>query len=147
MIQTYKPTKQQMENALIHFAKEKQLHQVEKFINYGVDIHCQHNKTLQLAVKNDHLDMVEFLIENGADPHDSDGSCYSALESSIVLGNMSILEFFVNHEVDIYTDRVYLLHLANTRSHEGISNYLKEQFNIIRTTYNLNKKYEVSRHG
>jgi hypothetical protein len=53
----------------------KSVDQIQEGKELGINLHLYDEYALQMACKNGHLEVVECLLENGADLHAVDGLC------------------------------------------------------------------------
>ena len=61
-------------------------------VEQGADVHVFKDKALRVSVKNGHLDVVRFLVEQGADVHIYEDA---ALWLSALNGHLSVVRFLV----------------------------------------------------
>ena len=101
--------KDQMQQALAAAAgRNDRIEIIPILLTRDADINCQANRLLPLdllplcrAVNSRNLDMVKFLLENGADPNiiDSDGE--GPLSEVCGTNNIQLLRFLVDYGVDM----------------------------------------------
>jgi len=54
-----------------------------------------------LSAQNGHLDIVEFLVNHGADINEKNNKNESSLHLSAQNGHLNLVEFLINHGADI----------------------------------------------
>ena len=83
--------------------------------NKNADIHNNNDNALFLAVAYEHLDIVEYLVEKGANIHKS-----SILDSAAFNGYLDIVKYLIKNGVDIHNENDNALFLAAERGHLDI---------------------------
>lgn len=82
------------------------------------------SKGLDIAVINNHLDVVEYLVsDTKADVNYNDGM---PLKSAVRLGYLKIVYYLANHGADIYRNHGEILQLAKKHNKQEVIRYLNK---------------------
>ena len=95
---------------------------VKYLVENGADIHAEKDVALRSASFKGHLDIVKFLVENGADIHARN---YDALRKASQLGHLDIVKYLVENGADIHARNDLALKTASQRGHLEVVNYLE----------------------
>lgn len=101
-------------------------------IKNGADIHCWDDSPLRNASYRGHLEVVKFLIENGANIHACDDQ---SLITAIREEHYEVVKFLVENGANIHAQYNYALRLASECNNKRIIIYLVEMggdFNVCR---------------
>ena len=98
------------------------IHNLNKYIK-------DKNKALMWAVYNGHLEVVKYLVENGANIN---GNEYSMLIETSDNGYLDIVKYLVENGANINANNNQALRLATNRNNIDVVNYLKDKLNIIK---------------
>lgn len=110
------------ENGLVNIAK--------LFIEYGANIHKNHNEAFIEACGNGHMDVVKLLIEHGVDIH-CNFIGYRALTRAASTGQPEIVKFLIENKIDIhYENDDSLMHACNNGRLETVKTLLENGANI-----------------
>ena len=105
-----KQEKKNLNQKLIEAAKSGNLEVVKYLVENGADIHAEKDYALRLAAYNGHLDVVKYLVEKGVNIH-ADGD-YS-LKLATVNGNLEVVKYLVEKGADIYKNDDESLKMAS----------------------------------
>ena len=75
-------------------AENGHIDMVKYLVENGADIHAQNDESLRLSAKNGHLGVVKYLVENGADVH-ADDDC--ALYLSACNGHLEVVRLLLEN--------------------------------------------------
>ena len=79
------------------------------------------NKALAVVSANGHLDIVKYLVENGAD-----ANVNYALKWASMNGHLEVIKYLVEHGADITADGNHALRWASRNGHLEVVKYLVE---------------------
>jgi ankyrin repeat protein len=82
---------------LIEAAKNGHLEVVQFLIRNGADIHADNDLAIRHAARNEHLDVVRYLIENGANIHAHDDW---ALRYAAMDGHLDVIQYLMENGAD-----------------------------------------------
>ncbi|AGF84863.1 repeat protein [Moumouvirus goulette] len=88
----------------------------------GINIHVDHDYPLFWASKGGHLEVVKYLVENGANIHGFSNPLKNASEE----GHLEVVKYLVEHQSDMYLYYDYALRSASKEGHLEIVKYLVE---------------------
>jgi hypothetical protein len=109
------------EKRLIKYSKIGNLKCVKTLLQQGVDIHAGNDYSLQLSSYEGHLDIVEYLVKNGARGKDL------ALQKSAQKGHYDVVKYLVNNGADIHTNNDYSVKTSAKKGYLKIVKYLVEK--------------------
>ena len=107
---------------------------VEALIREDVEFESYMNHMLYEAAKYGYLDIVKYLVEHGANIHDSD---YDTVCCASKYGHLEIVEYLVEHGANIYAWDDYPLRWASYNGHLDVVKYLVEQGSNIHTGHDF----------
>ena len=101
------------------------LDQVIIAINYGAGINAYtYGYSLRAASSNGHLEVVKYLVEQGADIHANDDL---SLISASNNGHLELVKYLVEQGADIHAHNDLSLRWARQRGHTEVADYLVSQ--------------------
>ena len=103
-------------------SKDGDLENVKKMIRNGVNVHFFVEEPLCFAAQNGHLEVVKYLISNGAHHHTN-----HALRWAAFYGHLEVVKYLVSKENDIHADDEKTLRLAAYNGRLDIVKYLVEE--------------------
>jgi ankyrin repeat protein len=86
----------------------------------GISVNWKNDYALGYACKNDHLEIVKFLTDKGADIHHCDDYCVSPVEIACTNGHLDIVEFLMSKRVSIHEFDDYTLRIASEKGYLNI---------------------------
>jgi len=95
---------------------------VKFLIENGANIHVWNDWTLRWAARNGHLEIVKYLVEKGANIHVMDER---ALHWAAENGHLEIVKYLVENGADIHAGNDYALCWAAERGHLKVVKYLQ----------------------
>ena len=94
-------------------------------------IRCINDETpLHIAARNGHMDVVQLLIDTGADPKRADRDGWTPLKLAAEHGHEDVLEFFLDKGGDpqeVYRNWTTPLHWAASRGHKAVVQLLLDR--------------------
>ena len=105
-------------------AEKGRLEIVKYLIEQGADIHAKNDYALRLSSQKGHFEVVKFLIEQGADIHVKNDN---PLRLSSRFGHFNIVKILIEQGADIHADDDFVLRLNAEKGRLEIVKYLIEQ--------------------
>ena len=99
------------------------LEMVKYLVENGADIHARNDNALREASRYGHLDIVKYLVENGADIHALNDE---ALRMASYNGHLDIVKFLVNNGANIHSLGNWALIMAIIKGHLEVVKFLVE---------------------
>ena len=113
------------ENSALKSASEHgNLEVVKYLVEQGADIHEEDDMVLQLASENGHRKVVEYLIEKGANIHANNDWALMVASRD---GHLDVVEYLVESGADIHAREDEALEWASENGHLDVVEYLVEQ--------------------
>lgn len=109
--------------ALFWFSRRGNLEVLKYLVENGADIHAAKDSALSSAAFNGHLEIVKYLVEHGADIHSEHNR---ALRWAAERGYLEIVNYLVEHGANIHAKNDYALRKAEKYGHTEVVEYLKE---------------------
>lgn len=103
-------------------AKDGDLAKVKYFVElHHADVNASKAYALQLAVENEHFNVVKYLVS-----HEAKINPRRILFDAIKTGNLEIVKYLIKHGADIHADNGYALRIATEKGFLNIVKYLYE---------------------
>jgi hypothetical protein len=111
-----------LDTALRWSSYDGYLEVVKYLVENGADIHANNGYALKYASQHGYLEVVKFLVENGADIHVGN-DCALRCAS---FGRLDIVKYLVEHGADIHADNDYALKYASQHGYLEVVKFLVE---------------------
>jgi ankyrin repeat protein len=123
---------------IIEFAEVGNLEMIEYLVEQGADIHEYDDEPLYSAAKNGNLDVIKYLVAQGADVN----SCNSAaLRAAAANGYLDMVKFLAEQGADIHANNGEALYLAACNGRFYVVKYLISQGANIYTCDDSKQQY------
>jgi len=109
---------------IVMAASNGHIEMVRYLLENGADINASNGCPLHFAVYNDKRDMVLFLLENGADIHSGHEA---ALTGSAGNGNLAMVKLLVEHGADVMYNNQQAYKEARHNRKTSVANYLRKK--------------------
>ena len=113
---------QDKNEALTFASQEGHIDIVKYLVENGADIHARNDWALIMASENGHLDIVKYLVNEGADIHVRKDW---ALRIASEKGHLDIVKYLVNEGADIHARDDWALRVASRKGHVEVVKFLK----------------------
>ena len=110
---------------LIKMTKEGSLKGVSMMVSKGANILARNDVALRWASKNGHLEIVKYLVEQGADIH-TQIDVNDALIKAILNGHLEVVRYLIEHGADIHAQNDSALRWASHNGHLEVVKHLVE---------------------
>ena len=121
----------------------KNLEIVKFLIENGANVHVNNNEVLKKASENGHLEVVKFLVQNGADVDANNGLPLILASQN---GHLEVVEYLVSKDANIHIRNDLALSWASERGHLEVVKFLvKNGANVH--AYDDYALRETSRYG
>ena len=107
--------------ALIYASKNGHLDVVEYLVDHGANLNVEDDNSLQWASSKGHLKVVEYLVDHGANVNAQDD--YALILAS-KNGHLDVVEYLVDHGANVNARDDYALRWASNNGHLDIVEYL-----------------------
>ena len=97
---------------------------VKYLIDNGANLHDENDCALRFSAEHGHLSIVKYLIENGADIHANDDY---ALKLSAQCGYLNVVEYLIENGANIHAGNDYPLRWSAYDGHLDVVKYLMEK--------------------
>jgi hypothetical protein len=97
---------------------------VELLLEKGADVHANNDEALRWASENGHLEVVKLLLENGADVHANNDE---ALRWASENGHLEVVKLLLENGADVHANNEYALRWASENGHIEIVKLLIEK--------------------
>ena len=101
------------------FICEGHLEIVKYLVDNGADVHANDDEALRWAASNGYLEVVEYLVDNGADIHANNDG---ALMWATLNGRLEVVKYLVENGADIHADDDWTLRAATGNVKEYFHN-------------------------
>ena len=109
---------------LKYIGEWKNVEVMKYLIENGADVHADNDVALSCSAEMGHLEVVKYLIENGADIHACNGC---ALRCSARRGHVDIVKYLIENGANIHAWDEYALRSSANNGHFEVVKYLIEQ--------------------
>ncbi|WP_188153322.1 ankyrin repeat domain-containing protein [Wolbachia endosymbiont of Pentalonia nigronervosa] len=162
IIDFLKQARRRLNEGLISVTREGNFYLVKELIEKGADINIESNKKcesgwtlLHIATYYNHLNVVQYLVEKGANFNAKDSSYYGYIPMHYAAerGHLDILKYFINEGAYINTEGERgwtLLHIATYYNHLNVVQYLVEKganFNAKDSYYGYTPMHYAAERG
>ncbi len=113
-----------IDRALQSAVGANQLEVVKYLVSEGADVDEGEGEALMLAAGRGHLDMIKYLLSLGVDIHRGDGV---ALISAAYGGRLNVVKYLVENGADVHADEDGALRFAAKGGHLNVVKYLISQ--------------------
>lgn len=100
---------------------------VRQMIQEGIDVdmasHTTNRTALYVAAEYGHLDILQYLLQKGADKDKTTKKGATALHVAVMMGHFDVVQYLLDHGADIMktmNEGITLLHLATYRGHAEV---------------------------
>ena len=119
-------------------AENGHLDMVKFLVQNGADIHMLDDYALLFAAENGHLDVVKFLVQNGANIQSRSDR---ALRFAAQNGQLDVIEFLVKNGADIHDNDDEALREASENGHKDVVKFLMDQYQDKNEAYEIVKEF------
>ena len=100
---------------------------IKYLVENGANIHTEKNYLLKAAAENGYLEIVKFLVEKGANIHAGDDY---VLKSAAYNGHLEMVKYFVEKGANIHAHNDEALKWAAEKGHLEVVKYLNSKIDI-----------------
>ena len=113
----------ELDKQLIEASEKGRLDVVKYLVENGADIHAQDDCALRWSAERGHLEVVRLLLENGADVHTRNNY---ALGWSAYYGNFEVVRLLLENGADVHANDDYALRWSAENGHLEVVRLLLE---------------------
>lgn len=84
---------------IIEYAKQRNINRMNLILDCGGDVHMNYDYALQVAVKNDHLDMVRLLLSRGSNVH---AISDQAIRWASEIGSIDVVTLLLEYKANVH---------------------------------------------
>ena len=110
------------DGALRSASQNGHLNIVKYLLKQGADIHAGEDSALRSASRNGRLDIVKYLVQSGANIHARNDG---ALQEAIAYGQLAVFKYLMNQGANIHAIHEYGLKLARRNKRFEVVKYLE----------------------
>ena len=112
------------QRVLCRIVKYGRLDIINFLIENGANVHANNDLALRYSARKGYLDIVKILVENGANVHSFDDT---ALGLSAKNEHLDVVKYLVEHGANIFTDDDFALKLSAENGHTDVYEFLKSK--------------------
>lgn len=116
------------ETTLYNSALHNEIILVKQLLDLGADIHSYDDGPIKIAISQNHLELVKYLIERGApiDIPTKSGYFSVGLAEASYKGYLDIVKYLIEKGANIHIDNDHSIILASSQGHLEVVKYLVE---------------------
>ena len=123
-INKYRKKTMDSKSKVIEAVKNNDLENIKRLVEQGANLHADDEEALQWAAEKGHLEVVKYLLERGANLR----ACVGwALRWAARNGHLKVVEYLLEKGANLHAENDHALRLAAGKGHLEVVKYLLEQ--------------------